>query len=566
MTKARRFPAVAGIAAMTALLTTVPARLNAQGGSALTGEVSSQAEGKMEGVVVSARKDGGNMTVSVTTDAKGKFSFPRTHLTAGAYRVATRAVGYDLVDPGPVAVAAGKATKKNLTLQKTKNLAAQLSSAEWMMSVNGTPEEKDRFNYMLMSCNYCHTLNRVFMSKHDSASMLKALDRMVRYYADGTAKSNDNRRGRAALVQEPGRESMEKDPDWGAFQAVPRTEIAAFVEKNNLKGRAEYPYELKTFPRVKGKGTRVIVTEWDMPVAGTVTHDSDLDSQGNLWYTDESAQFLGRFNTKTYEIKEWGPPTLPEIPKGQMAGTRDIIVDQKDKVWFPVRFPGNHAKMARFDPVTEKLEAIEGVGGQFVALGGDGSVWAGNTKIDPETMKVVDRYSYQGAKVLPPGQNGGYHTLVDSRGNPWVATYRGPGGFIGIDTKTKDVKFVSAPGLKARRGRIDHKDDKFYFGEYLADKVGMFDIPSGTYVRFDTPKYSTPYAASIADKRGRFYAPSNGLERLFQVDPKTGEVAQYQMPTEFDVKKLSVDNSAPRPVLWMTNKRTARVTRVEPLD
>ena len=50
-----------------------------------------------------------------------------------------------------------------------------------------------------------------------------------------------------------------------------------------------------------------------------------------------------------------------------MAGTRDVIVDHKDKVWFPVRFPGNHAKMARFDPVTEKLEAIEGVGGQFVA-------------------------------------------------------------------------------------------------------------------------------------------------------------------------------------------------------
>ena len=50
------------------------------------------------------------------------------------------------------------------------------------------------------------------------------------------------------------------------------------------------------------------------------------------------------------------------------------------------------------------------------------------------------------------------------------------------------------------------------------------------------------------------------------MDPKTGEVVQYQMPTEFDVKKLSIDNSGPRPVLWMTNKRTARVTRVEPLD
>lgn len=557
--------ALAGASVM-AVWVTAPAGLSAQGPAALSGEVSSQAEGKMEGVVVSARQEGGIMTVSVTSDAKGKFAFPRTHLPAGNYKLTIRAVGYDLVDPGPVAVAAGKETKKNLTLEKTKNLAAQLSSAEWMMSTNGTQEEKDRFTYVIMSCNYCHTLGRVFMSKHDSASLLKAMDRMVRYYADGTAKSNDNRRGRAAMVQEPGREAMEKNPNWGAFPDVPRTEMAAFVEKNNLKGRTEYPYELKTLPRVKGKGTRVIVTEWDLPVAGTVTHDSDLDSKGNLWYTDESAQLLGRFNTKTYEIKEWKPPALPAIPKGQMEGTRDVIVDHKDRPWFPVRQPGNHAVMARFDPATEKLDFVEGVGGQFVALGGDGSVWAGNTKIDPEAMKIVDRYSYQGAKVLPPGQNGGYHTLVDSKGNPWVATYRGPGGFIGIDGKTKEVKFVPAPGLKARRGRIDHKDDKFYFGEYLADKVGVFDIPSGKYQRFDVPKYSTPYAASVADKKGRFYAPSNGMERFFQVDPKTGEIVQYQMPTEFDSKKLSVDNSGPRPVIWMTNKRTARVTRVEPLD
>ena len=108
-------------------------------------------------------------------------------------------------------------------------------------------------------------------------------------------------------------------------------------------------------------------------VAGTVTHDSDLDSKGNLWYTDESAQLFGRFNTKTHEIKEWRPPFLPEIPKGQMEGTRDIIVDTKDRVWFPLRRPGNHSYMARFDPATEKLDIGEQAS-QFVAAGGDGTV------------------------------------------------------------------------------------------------------------------------------------------------------------------------------------------------
>ena len=32
----------------------------------------------MEGVVVNARRDGANFTVSVVSDAQGKYSFPRT--------------------------------------------------------------------------------------------------------------------------------------------------------------------------------------------------------------------------------------------------------------------------------------------------------------------------------------------------------------------------------------------------------------------------------------------------------------------------------------------------------
>ena len=34
----------------------------------------------MEGVVVTARRDGANVDVSVVSDAQGTFNFPRTHL------------------------------------------------------------------------------------------------------------------------------------------------------------------------------------------------------------------------------------------------------------------------------------------------------------------------------------------------------------------------------------------------------------------------------------------------------------------------------------------------------
>src|SRR5580765_1909520 len=57
----------------------------ARGDAALAGIVSSEAEGKMEGVVVTARRAKSIVQVSVTTDAEGRYSFPRTHLKPGQY-------------------------------------------------------------------------------------------------------------------------------------------------------------------------------------------------------------------------------------------------------------------------------------------------------------------------------------------------------------------------------------------------------------------------------------------------------------------------------------------------
>ena len=79
-------------------------------------------------------------------------------------------------------------------------------------------------------------------------------------------------------------------------------------------------------------------------------------------------------------------------------------------------------------------------------------------------------------------------------------------------------------------------------------------------------KYTTPYAVSAPDKNGYVYATSNMSERLIRLDPKTGEIVEYQMPTEFDSKKITYDPTTSRVILWMVNTRTARMMKVEPLD
>jgi virginiamycin B lyase len=538
-------------------------RLSAQAAAALVGTVASQEEGNMEGVLVNARAAGANFTTTVVSNTFGKYSFPADHLAPGKYTVTIRAGGYDLSAPTTIDVAAGKTATADLKLQKAKDLASQLTSLEWIASFPATPEEKDLFVHQLMSCAYCHTYQRIMKSKHNAEEFLPVIQRMLSYYADGTAVSGDGR-GRAARIQEPGREAMEKDPRWGVVPGIPRPQLAEFIARYNLSGgKTAFGYDLKTGPRPHGQATHVIVTQYDMPTRGTVSHDSDIDSKGVVWYTDESAQILGKFEPKTAKFTEI---PMPPVPAGNMPGTRDVVVDRDDNVWFPMRVPGNGAVLTKYEPATGKVTSVEGVGGQFIALGGDGSIWAGNTRVDPKTMQVTGKFSYNGDAKLPPGGNSGYHNVVDSKGNPWVATYRGPGGVIGINAQTKEVMWYPVPGLRARRGKMDPKDDKYWFAEYLTDKISMFDERTGLTQRWAAPQYSTPYTSSLPDKHGYVYAPSNMSERMYRLDPKTGEIVEYFMPTEFDTKKIAFDPTADHVVLWMSNERSARITKIEPLD
>ena len=88
--------------------------LTAAESAALTGTVKSAEEGAMEGVVVSARRTGAHFYVSVTSDEKGRYTFPATHLEPGEYTVTIRATGWDLTPIGKVTLTKGKAATQDL--------------------------------------------------------------------------------------------------------------------------------------------------------------------------------------------------------------------------------------------------------------------------------------------------------------------------------------------------------------------------------------------------------------------------------------------------------------------
>jgi len=167
----------ASAAALLLALGNQPVR--AQDEPVLTGTVSSQAEGNMEGVVVTAARPDSIVRVSVTTDANGRYVFPQKRLLPGEYTISIRAVGYEMDAPTKAKVEPEKITTADIKLKKTNNLAGQLTNAEWMMSIPGTEEQKAG----LLNCTGCHTLERIMRSTHDSDEWTHVVSRMQGYGA-----------------------------------------------------------------------------------------------------------------------------------------------------------------------------------------------------------------------------------------------------------------------------------------------------------------------------------------------------------------------------------------------
>ena len=314
---------------MTVGLTLGP--VQAQAPMALTGQVSSAADGPMEGVVVSAKREGSTATISVVSDSTGKFGFPASRLAPGRYSLAIRAVGYDLDGPKSADVAAAGATTADIKLRPTKNLAKQLTNAEWLASFPGTDTQKKA----LLNCISCHNLDRIVNSNHDAAEFVQVFDRMTGYYPGSTP-------------QHPQRLLGEARRNLG--QAAGVKAMAEYLASVNLSRDEVWDYQLKTLPRPTGRATRVVITEYDLPRKQIQPHDAIVDADGMVWFTHFGEQFLGKLDPKTGQVSEY---PLPVIKPGFPIGTLDLETDKAGNLWIAMMYQGG---VAKFDKATQKFQ------------------------------------------------------------------------------------------------------------------------------------------------------------------------------------------------------------------
>ncbi len=524
----------------------------------LTGQVTSAEEGSMEGVVVSARKQGSTITLSVVTDQKGQYSFPADRLDAGPYAIAIRAAGYNLDGPKTVDLAAG-GTKADIRLVKTKNLADELSNAEWLISAPGPDSLKNN----MANCVSCHTLQRVFTSVHDAAEF-KQIFRRMGGYAPGSTPTRPQK-----LLPGPRGDRSPMPPS--QFEAT-----SAWLASVNLNTSEGLAFELQTLPRPKGAATRVIYTEYDLPRKETQPHDVIVDRDGMVWYSDFSNQYAGVLDPKTGKATDIALPVVhPEQPKGSLE--IELDADQKN-VWLAMMY---QAGLARIDRTTHQVTVYpypkewlstsaqaSMVSPQHADV--DGKVWSNNQ--DVHTMYRLDvntgRYEDLGpSKDLRGKQVSAYGMPTDFANNVYQLEFGGTS--IGLrDAKTGAVTIYDTPmkNSRPRRGRVNAQN-RLWFAEYGANAIALFDPKTAAIKEYQLPtKFAAPYDVVPNHDASQVWTGSMLNDHVTRLDTKSGQFTDYLLPRSTNIRRVFVEEAGPKTVLWVGSNHGASIVRVEPLD
>ena len=530
----------------------------------VSGTVSSQEEGRMEGVLVSAKAEGSSITVTVVSDKEGHYSFPADRIKPGKYRFGIRAIGYELNDQIEIEIQANKPAQLNLTLQKTKDLSAQLSNAEWLMSIPGTAEQK----MFRGSCVDCHSMQRIFRSTYTAETFIPILRRMGYYTA--AAGPEEEKRGAASARADtaPPQGSNATGMAGPPVSAIGAADLAKYLSSVNLSTSTDgkWSYELKTLPRPTGQGTKVVITEYDLPRPKCQPHDVVVDREGMVWYVDFVDNYLGRLNPKTGETTEWETPLLkPTAGKSNL----DLKIDKDGNPWIAMRAQGG---IAMFNKKTQQFTSwstppqynFARMNVSMLSLNEDGTV----SFKDSPSFKVYKLNPTTGEIATYPMPNDFYGIRSDSHDNLYLASINSHK--IGmLDAKTGEWSVYSPPTAQAgpRRGDVDSKD-RFWFAEYFAGQIGMFDPKTKQIKEWPLPfkPWSGPYDVAV-DKDGDVWAGGEFMDYIFRLDPNTGQITSYLLPTlDVNVRRVTVDNFSTPPVFWVGENHRAKIAKLEALN
>ena len=434
--------------------------------STLTGMVRSSSGERMEGVTVSARAAGSNLTTSVFTDADGEYVFPA--MADGRYKVWAQAVGYQ---SGRTELSLANAVARwDVSLKTRNDFELQLPADRWLAALpEDTTENRRMKEVFRLACNGCHTHSFTLATRFDRKGWDNILSVMSRIGPYGYGDPASAAKAKPSPIIE-----KYKEP------------LAAWL--TTMRGPGPSPMKFQARPRPRGDATLMVVREYDVPEPG---YGYPLFHDGSEW-SDGPVDFMDHAHHHTMEA----------------------TLDFDGHLWVSDFFHSDERTIARVDwrtgivtniPVREALRRNRGLpGGHDIETTEDGMIWWDLTgtgrlaRVDPRTAKV-DVFT-------PPGKRQvGYWIAVDTQGGIWA---QAQGGALHFDSTTgKWTEFSDPPSVAGKEtyGMAADADGNGWTSMFPIDVLIKNDIKTGTSEIVEVPKRESSTLRLFSDEERRFF-------------------------------------------------------------
>jgi streptogramin lyase len=326
-----------------------------------------------------------------------------------------------------------------------------------------------------------------------------------------------------------------------------------------IRGPGAEDPPIKPFAGPRGKATRVIVTEYELPRLMIAPHDIDADARGRIWYTPHRSPYLGRLDPATGIVEEFRVPDSHE----SHPGTHGIWVDNDGMVWAGENW---RQQTVRLDPRTGEFTVYPDIyicsvhpdGTFFMLRGeeGDYAIEQYNTR-----NEILKRWPLKTA-------SGTYNCTLSKDGRYWGGgTWRKPPNMVvrlDIETgQTLELETRSPMSHPARAG-FD-PDGNLWLGGRLSNLIKL-DAEKKQLVEYTLPTPFNSFYEVTADENGEAWGGEVHGGRVMRFNGHTEEMTEYVLPEPYGHSRRAwVDNSTDPVAYWYVD-HNGYMVRVQPLE
>ena len=494
-------------------------------------------ESPLEGAYVGAHTSGKTYTTYVMSDNSGQFIF--RGLDPGRYTVSTRIPGFREGRKEGVDVETGRESVINFQVEVETDFQELIKQATNSELTESFPLSEDQKKSLDFRCGECHGARHLAKSRFTRRDWRLIIEKMddqgvITPAADISPPPRRSRPNKRTLDSPPGSDDES---------------IATLLAKFRGPNSPEFPIIFQ--PRPTGDKTRAVVTEYQIPRLGAAPRAVLVDSEhGVVWYTDWKANYLGKVDIETGEIKEYIMPGVEFRP----PGLQELRFDPNGNILVAQIWAG---RAIRFDPRSETVTGVWGTPLEWARVGSVGLCRAGPDS--PIRYLIVDALERRQGWLINPETD--QLTEIDPMGlitNP-EATHLMKVGPAELDSRSGDL--VS----ECERSR-SYNNWEYQRGDGRYDGVIVYRDPETD----ETTNFTllSPWSApdnAIGDTIHNvgWSVPFVG-ENVIKADLKSGRVTEFPLPSHGErVHNVDLNMSSDPPTVWFVNLRLGMIVRFQ---